>query len=180
MSKQSRSQLVLGIILILAGVWFFAEKTIPSLADFADQYFQWPFTLMWIGALILLIGLLAGNPGMAIPASIVAGVGAIFYYNDAYAGGQAAWSYMWTLIPGFVGVGSIIAGVLGDNPRHNLRHGLNSLVFSAVMFLIFASVFGDFRLLGNYGPAILLIGLGLWLFIRSLWKSFSRKDGDYV
>jgi hypothetical protein len=180
MSRYGRSQLVLGIILILVGVWFLAEKTIPSFSDFTDQYFQWPFTLMWIGALILLIGLLAGNPGMAVPAAIVAGIGAIFYYNDTFAGGQAAWSYTWTLIPGFVGVGSIIAGLLGDHPRQNLKHGLNSLVFSAVTFLIFASIFGGLNVLGGYGPAILLIGLGLWLLIRSIWKSFARKDEEHV
>lgn len=175
MSRQGRSQLVLGIILILVGVWFFAEKTVPSLSDFADQYFQWPFTLIWIGALILLIGLLTGNPGMAVPAAIVAGIGGIFYYIETYASGQA-WSYLWTLIPGFVGVGSIIAGLLGDHPRQNLRSGFNALLFSAVMFLIFASFFGGLNLLGNYGPAILLIGFGLWLLIRSLLKNFSKKD----
>ncbi len=57
MSKQSRSQLILGLILILAGAWFLATKTVPSLADFAEEYFQWPYTLMWIGALILVIGM---------------------------------------------------------------------------------------------------------------------------
>ena len=178
MSKQSRSQLVLGIILILAGAWFFAEQTIPSVADFVDQYFKWPFTLVWIGALILLIGLLTGNPGMAVPAVIVAGIGGIFYYNDAYASGQAAWSYMWTLIPGFVGVGSILAGLLGDNTRQSLKHGFNMLIVSAVLFLVFASIFGGLELLGNYGPAILLIGLGVWLLVRSLWKSFSKKEDE--
>lgn len=180
MSKQSRSQLALGTILILVGIWFFAEKTIPSISALADQYFKWPFTLVWIGALILLIGLLTGNPGMAVPAAIVAGIGGIFYYNDAYAGGQAAWSYMWTLIPGFVGVGSIIAGLLGDNPRQNLGHGFNTILVSAVGFLIFASIFGGLDILGKYGAAILLIVLGLWLLGRSLWKSLSKKGDDNV
>ena len=100
--------------------------------------------------------------------------------NDTYAGGQDAWAYMWTLIPGFVGIGSILAGLLGDNTRQNLRHGFNSLIFSAVAFLIFASIFGGLDLLGKYGPAILLIGLGVWLLARSLWKAFSRKGNDNV
>jgi len=180
MSRHSRSQLALGIILILVGIWFFAEKTIPSLAEFSDLYFKWPFTLMWIGALILLIVLFTGNPGMAVPAAIVAGIGGIFYYNDAYAGGQEAWAYMWTLIPGFVGVGSIIAGLLGDNPRHNLMHGLNTILVSAVGFLIFATIFGGLDILGKYGAAILLIVLGIYLLGRSLWKSFSKKGDDDV
>lgn len=179
MSKQGRSQLVLGVILILIGAWFLAERMIPSLAGFADKFFQWPFILVWIGALILVVGMLTGNPSAAVPACIVAGIGGIFYYNDTYAS-QSAWSYMWTLIPGFIGVGSILAGLLGDSPRQNIPHGLNSLVFSAVAFLIFASIFGGLSLLGNYGPAILLIGLGVWLLGRGLWKSFFRKDGGDV
>jgi peptidoglycan/LPS O-acetylase OafA/YrhL len=125
-----------------------------------------------------LIGLFTGNPGTAIPAMIVAGIGGIFYYNDTYAGGQDAWAYMWALIPGFVGIGSILAGLLGDNTRQNIRHGFNSLIFSAAAFLIFASIFGGLNLLGNYGPAILLIGLGVWLLARSLWKSFSKKGEE--
>jgi len=180
MSRHSRSQLALGIILILIGVWFFAEKTIPSLSDFADQYIRWPFTLIWIGALIFLIGLLTGNPGMAVPAVIVAGIGGIFYYNDTYGGGQGAWSYMWTLIPGFVGVGSIIAGLLGDNPRQNLSHGFNTLIFSAVAFLVFASIFGGLDVLGKYGAAILLIIFGLWLLGKSLWKTFAKRTDNNV
>jgi hypothetical protein len=179
MNKQVRSQLVLGLILILLGAWFVISRTVPSLADFANKMFEWPFTLMWIGALILVVGLFTGNPGAAVPATIVAGIGVIFYLNDTYAGGQAAWFYMWTLIPGFIGIGSIFAGLLGDNTRQNLKSGFNSLIFSAVAFLIFASIFGGLNLLGNYGPAILLIALGVWLLGRSLWKSFFNKgDGN--
>ena len=177
MSKQGRSQLMLGIILILAGIWFFASRTVPSLAIFANKIFEWPFTLMWIGALIFVIGMLTGNPGAIVPATIVAGIGGIFYYNDTYAN-QSAWSYMWTLIPGFVGIGSILAGLLGDNTRQNIRHGFNSLIFSAAAFLIFATIFGPLDVLGNYGPAIVLIGLGAWLLVRSLLKSFSNKDNS--
>jgi hypothetical protein len=170
--------LVLGIILILAGVWFFADQSFPSFSAFFDQYFKWPFTLVWIGALILFIGLLSGNPGTAVPAAIVAGIGGILYYNEAYAAnGQAAWSYMWTLIPGFVGVGSIVAGLLGDNPRQNLKNGVNLLVISALLFLAFASILGGLNVLGDYGLPILLIVLGVWFLGRSLWNSFSRKEG---
>src|SRR3972149_2794469 len=126
MTRQSRSQLALGAILVLIGVWFLIQRTVPSLAEFTDKFFEWPYTLMWIGAFILVIGMLTGNPGMAVPAVIVAGIGGIFYYNDTYAT-QAAWSYMWTLIPGFVGIGSVLAGLLGDNPRQNIPHGLNTM-----------------------------------------------------
>jgi hypothetical protein len=174
MSRQGRSQLALGAILVLIGVWFILQRTIPSLSEFTSKFFEWPYTLMWIGAFLLLLGLLTGNPGMAVPAVIVAGIGGIFYYNETYAT-QSAWSYMWTLIPGFVGLGSVLAGILGDNPRQNIVHGLNTMVVSAVLFLVFASFLGGLTLLGNYGPAILLICLGVWLLGRAIWKSVSRR-----
>lgn len=180
MSRQSRSQLILGLVLILAGVWFIVTRTVPSLGAFADKLFEWPFTLMWIGALILVIGLFTGNPGAAVPAAIVAGIGAIFYYNDTYGGGQGAWAYTWALIPGFIGIGSILAGLLGDHTRQNLKHGFNSLAFSVVAFLVFGSIFGPFDFLGSYGLAILLIAAGLWLLGRSLWKSLAKRGDENV
>ena len=175
MSRQGRSQLILGLILILVGAWFIIQRTVPSLSYFTDKFFVWPFTMFWIGALILVIGMLTGNPGMAVPAAIVAGIGGIFYYNETFAS-QSAWAYMWALIPGFVGVGSVLAGLLGDNPRQNISNGLNTIVVSALLFLVFASIFGGLKVLGSYGPAIVLIGLGVYLLGRSVWKSFSRKE----
>ena len=173
--KQNRSTLFLGLLLIALGAWMVFTRQVPAVQEWLDKNFLWPMWMIGAGAIILVIGLINGNPGMAIPASIVAGIGGILYYqemNNAYG----SWAYMWTLIPGFVGVGSIIAGLLGDHPRQNLRSGFNALLFSAVMFLIFASFFGGLNLLGNYGLAILLIGFGLWLLIRSLLKNFSKKD----
>ncbi len=175
---QNRSQLILGVLLILAGAWFLARQSIPSLTEWSEQFFRWPYTLMWIGGFILLLGLLTSNPGAAVPATIVAGIGVIFYINDRYAGGQSAWAYTWTLIPGFVGLGSILAALLGDSPRQNLRHGLNLVVISVVAFLVLGSIFQGLTFLPKeYGPAILLIALGLWFIGRGLWRSFSRR-GD--
>ena len=84
---------------------------------------------------------------------------------------------MWALIPGFVGVGIVLTGLLGENTAHNLKRGLNLMVISAVLFLVFASIFGGLELLGNYGPAILLILLGTWVLGNGLYRSF-RKKGE--
>jgi hypothetical protein len=83
---------------------------------------------------------------------------------------------MWTLIPGFVGVGSMLAGLLGENTANNLKRGLNLMVISAVLFLVFSSFFGGWKLLGNFGPAILLVLLGLWVLGRGLYRSFRKKE----
>jgi hypothetical protein len=174
MYRQGRTQLALGVILILLGAWFLADKSIPAFHSIFNRYAEFPFNMFLIGGGILIIGLALGQPGMAVPAAIVAGIGGIFYYQRMTAD-YTSWSYMWTLIPGFVGVGAVLAGLLGDNTAHNLRRGLNTIVVSAVLFLIFASFFGGLQLLGNYGPAILLILLGVWVLGRGLYRSFRNK-----
>ncbi len=82
---------------------------------------------------------------------------------------------MWTLIFGFIGVGNILAGLLGDDLRHNFGHGVNLIVISAVLFLIFAMIFNRINILGNYGAAGLLILLGLYVIGRGLMRS--RRGG---
>lgn len=174
MNKQGRTQLALGVILILLGAWFLLDKTMPSFHNLFDKYTQWPVNMLLIGAGILLVGLVLGQPGLAVPASIVAGIGGIFYYQDVM-GGAASWSFMWTLIPGFVGVGTVLQGLLGENTAHNVRRGLNLVVLSAVLFLIFSTFLGNQKLLGNYGAPILLILLGVYVLGRGLYRSFSKR-----
>jgi hypothetical protein len=174
MNNRGRTQLALGVILILLGAWFLADKSVPAFHALFDQYTEFPLNMVVIGAGIFIVGLVLGQPGMAVPAAIVAGIGGIFYYQEM-TNDYASWSYMWTLIPGFVGVGSVLAGLLGDSTAHNLKRGLNLMVISAVLFLIFSSFLGGWKLLGNYGPAILLILLGLWVLGRGLYRSFRNK-----
>lgn len=174
MNKQGRSQLALGVLLILLGAWFLLDRTVPAFHDFFEQYTEWPVNLLLIGGAIFILGLVLGSPGLSVPAAIVAGIGGIFYYQEA-TGNYESWSYMWALIPGFVGVGSILAGLLGDNTAHNLKRGLNLMVVSAVLFLVFAAFLGGWDILGSYGPAILLILLGLWVLGSGLYRTFRNK-----
>jgi hypothetical protein len=51
-------------------------------------------------------------------------------------------------------------------------------VVSAVLVLVFSSVFGKWTILGQYGPAILLILLGIWVLGRGLFRSWRSKPGD--
>jgi hypothetical protein len=174
MNRQGRTQLALGVILILLGAWFLADKSVPAFHLLFSKYTEFPFNMILIGGGIFIVGLVLGQPGMSVPAAIVAGIGGIFYYQET-ANDYASWSYMWALIPGFVGVGSILAGLLGDSTAHNLKRGLNMMVISAVLFLVFASFFGGLDVLGNYGPAILLILLGVWVLGSGLYRSFRNK-----
>ena len=135
---------------------------------------------MWTigaGLLVFIIGLLTGAPGMAVPASIIAGIGGILYYQNQ-TGDFGSWSYMWALIPGFVGIGTILAGLLGENTRRNLGHGLNLIVISVVLFLVFGTFFGGLSILGDYGVAVILILLGLYILIRGFLRSGSGYRGQ--
>lgn len=174
MNKRGRSQLALGVILILLGAWFLADKSIPAFHAFFDKYTEWPVNMLLIGGVIFILGLVLGQPGLSVPAAIVAGLGGIFYYQES-TGNFSSWSYMWALIPGFIGVGTVLAGLLGDNTAHNVKHGLNMMVISAVLFLVFSSFFGGWELLGNYGPSILLILLGVWVLGSGLFRTFRNK-----
>lgn len=173
MEKRKRTQLVLGLILILVAGWLIATRINPDLANIIKlPPFEWPMWVILSGAGLLVLGLLVGAPGMAVPACIVAGIGGILYYQNV-SGDWSSWSYLWTLIPGFVGLGSILAGVLGDDFKQSLRNGLNSLLFSAIMFAIFGSIFGGLTILGkyaDYAPIILLFVLGVWLIVRGFLR----------
>src|SRR5688500_15135654 len=163
--RRERSSLILGILLILFGAWLVVTRQVPALQNWLEDNFTWPMWTIGAGLLVLLIGLITGAPGMAVPASIIAGIGGILYYQNS-TGDFGSWSYMWALIPGFVGIGTILAGLLGENTRTNLAHGLNLLAISAVLFLVFGTFFGGLAILGDYGAAILLILLGRYILAR--------------
>jgi peptidoglycan/LPS O-acetylase OafA/YrhL len=172
--RQNRSNLFLGILLIAIGAWLVATRQIPSLAQFTENMTGATWTI-GAGLLILLIGLITNAPGMAVPASIVAGVGGILFYQDR-VNDYSSWAYMWTLIPGFVGVGTILAGVLGENTRRNLAGGLRLIVISAVLFLAFATFLGNIKILGEYGAAILLILVGVFVLARGILRGGGQSE----
>jgi hypothetical protein len=173
MEKRNRTQLVLGAILILVAAWLIATRVDPNLAKLIQlPPFEWPMWVILAGAALLVIGLLVGAPDMAVPACIVAGVGGILYYQNA-TGRWDSWSYMWTLIPGFVGIGSILAGLLGNDLNHSVRQGLNTLIVSVILFAIFGTIFNAWTIFGNYSiyvPIALLFLAGIWLIVRGLLR----------
>ena len=168
MNKRRRTGLVGGLILILLGIWFLAMQLVPELQTLIDIELSWPLFVIGAGVVLLILGLLTGEPGMAVPACIVGGIGVLLYYQNE-TGDWASWAYAWTLIPGFAGVGAILAGLLGDKPKQSVRDGVNLILISAVMFVIFSSFLGGQNLLGPYWP-VLLILLGLWFLIQPLFR----------
>ncbi|MCX6038080.1 MAG: hypothetical protein NTW99_09365 [Chloroflexi bacterium] len=172
MEKKNRTQLVLGLLLILVAGWLIATRIQPDLANILHLTFDWPMWVMFAGAVILVIGLLVGAPDMAIPACIVAGIGGILYYQNA-TNNWESWAYMWTLIPGFVGVGKILSGIIGGDFMACLREGLKLLLTCAILFTIFATIFNAWTIFGSYSayvPIALLFVLGIWLIVRGIMR----------
>lgn len=137
--------------------------------DWLDANFIWPMWVIGAGALVFLIGLITGNPGMAIPASIVAGIGGILYYQET-TGNFSSWSYMWTLIPGFVGNG--VRSWLGcwANTPVGISQAESLRIWSSVRSCSWRSAdfFGGLSILGDYGAPILII-----LLVSMFWCAAS-------
>lgn len=163
MDKRTRSNLFGGALLLLIGVYLLLAQLNPQFDLLARFNFAWPFWVIASGAALFVFGLLVSAPGMAIPAAIVSGVGFILWYQSATED-WSSWAYMWALIPGFIGFGQVIAGLLGDNTRENIRSGGWMVVFSLGMFILFGFIFRA-GLISTYWP-VFLIALGLWVLIQ--------------
>ncbi len=165
MNRRRRSSLAGGLVLILLGVLFLTVQLMPGL----QLWFSWPLIIVGVGVLLLILGLVTGAPGMAVPACIVGGIGGLLYWQNS-TGNWESWAYAWTLIPGFVGVGIVLSGLLGGETRQSVRGGGGLILISLVLFTVFGSFLGGLNLLGPYWP-VLLIVLGLWVLVRPLFRS---------
>lgn len=168
MDRTKRSTLAVGILLVLVGAYFIVANLVPAFNDWLNVSMSWPLIVVAVGVGLLILGLLVGAPEMAIPAVIVGGIGGILYYQNL-TGNWTSWSYLWTLIPGFSGIGMLFANILGARGEHTLRSALDTIGTSLVMFVIFGAFFGAFKMLGDYWP-LLLVAAGVLLGIRSLIK----------
>jgi len=165
MSAQRRSNLVLGFLLIAGGLVFLASRIIPGFELVLS--FSWPWIIIGVGAALLLLGLLIGVPEMAIPACIVSGVGGILYYQWT-SGNWESWAYAWALIPVFVGIGMILAALIGGRPGKVYLEALGPIAFGVVMFVLIGSFFNAFS--GGwalYLPLVLVL-VGGYILVRNL------------
>jgi hypothetical protein len=140
----------------------------PALTALIHIELAWPVIILVVAGFLLLLGLLIGVPEMAVPACIIAGIGGILYYQNN-TGDWESWEFLWTLIPGFVGVGILLSALLGGKMNRGLGSGLWAILVSLVLFAIFSSIFGRAVFLGPYWP-VLLILLGVIVFIRALFR----------
>jgi uncharacterized integral membrane protein len=169
MNKNQRSSLTLGAILVILGAFFIASNLIPAFHVFLDQANAWPLIIEAVALGFLLLGLVLGVPDMAVPAVIIGGIGGILWWQSLTLNWWT-WSFMWALIPGFAGLGMLLAKVLGGNERYNLWHALNTIGSSLIIFVIFGAFFGGFKFMGPYWPVVLIAAgllMGARTFIRN-------------
>jgi hypothetical protein len=167
MDRRTRSSVGGGVLLILLGLMFLVFQLMPDRFTWFQGALGWPLIVVGVGIFLLIFGLLIGEPGMAVPASVVSGIGLLLYWQNA-TNNWDSWAYAWALIPGFVGIGIILNGLLGgDRLRGALESGFWLILISLTLFAIFGSFLGGINLFGPYLP-LLLVGLGLIILVRSL------------
>jgi hypothetical protein len=163
MNRRARGGVAAGVVLVLLGVWFLIVQFVPWL----EGWFSWPMIIIGVGALLLVFGLLGGEPGMAVPAFVVGGIGCLLFWQNA-TGNWESWSYAWALIPCFVGVGTLFSGILGRDGEQ-IRGGAWLLLIGAILFAVFGSFFGALGFLGKYWPALLIL-LGVLSLFQGLFR----------
>lgn len=162
MEQRRRSNLIGGLLLILLGLLILALQLLPGV----QLLFSWPWIIIGFGLVLFLIGTATGVAALVIPACIIGGLGGILYYQSM-TGDWDSWAYIWALIPGFVGVGMALTGLLSSNGGDAARAGLWLVVISLALFAVFGSLFGALGLLGDYWPMLLIL-LGILLLVRPL------------
>lgn len=169
MDRELRSRLGLGTLLIIVGGLWLAYQWAPGFAGWVRAVlpveFSWPLIIIGFGLFLLLSGLVTGQPHLAGSSAFFVGLGGIFYWQNL-TGRWDTWAYVWTLLPGFAGVGQIITGLLGEGRFRSIAAGLRGVLVSLVLFAIFASWLGGVNVFGPWWP-LLLILLGLWWLVES-------------
>lgn len=162
-----RGALVFGLALIIAGIFFLAAQWSPDLRHWLNIERSWPLIIVGVGVFLALIGLAESEPALAIPSTIVGGIGLLLLYQNV-TGDWGSWAYAWALVPGFVGLGMLLAGLLGSRRSRHWRGpmevGAWMLAISLIVFLANANWLGG-RAIGRFWPIGLVI-IGAWVLLR--------------
>jgi hypothetical protein len=167
MENKSRraGSLVAGSVLVVFGALALVAELTKSFSFWSTF---WPFILVGIGV-IFFVGMFAGGKstaGLAIPGAVFVGIGLMMFIQNLTSHWES-WSYAWTVIIMFVGVGITIMGMWARD-EHQRRAGLRVLNIGVVMFVIFGAFF---EMMFNNAPyaqiffPIALIALGGYLVV---------------
>ena len=169
MDRRRRSSLVGGILLILIGIWFAAVQLVPGLEEWLHFEVTWPLFIIAVGVILFVVALVTAVPGLAVPACIVGGIGAMLYWQ-ATTGRWETWSYAWPLIISFVGLGALLSNILEGQTAKGVREGGWPILIGLVLFVILGSVIGGLGWLGPYWP-LLVVALGVLVLVQGLFRA---------
>lgn len=135
-SGERRAYLVLGALLVLAGLgWLLARTAGVDLTAIAGAL-GWPVFVIAPGIVLLVLGLSSPREpgqGMAIGGSVITAVGVLLAYQDA-TDHWSSWAYAWALIgPSAAGLGQVLWGLL-HAARRDVTEGGRTLGVGLVMF----------------------------------------------
>jgi hypothetical protein len=153
MEKRQLASTAGGLLVILLGILILVDRILPVHIGL----FSWPLIVLGVGAAFFLGGFGTRALGLVIPGTIIAGIGGILLWQNS-TGRWFSWAYVWTLIPGFVGLGLLVFSWL--DPAARAMPGVRLavrwlLAISAFLFLVFTTFLGPFRWFWA------LLGLGL-------------------
>jgi hypothetical protein len=172
----NRGGMIAGVILILLGVLFLAERVL----DFDLGRYGWPLFVILPGVLLFLASLAAPpreGVGLAIAGAITTIVGVILAVQNA-TDAWATWAYVWPLVaPGGSGVGMALYGLLRGQPdfvstgARQVGAGLGLFVAFGLFFEGVIGLSGDPFLVGSDYLPIVLIALGVLFLLWGLFRS---------
>ena len=177
--EQNRSNLIIGVILILAGGIFLLAQ-VTGLVDLGST---WPMVIIGVGA-IFFIGMVMGGKStaaLAIPGSIIVTVGLILLVQNI-TGWWESWSYAWALIVAAVGIGITIAGAWGDDAAMR-KNGLEVAKTGLILFVVFGAImqiifyFTGISTIGNllFWSALLAV-VGVFQLLTRLYRLVFTPD----
>jgi hypothetical protein len=165
MEKRRLASTVGGSLVILLGLLLIVDRLFPD----RFHLFSWPLIILAVGAVFFAGGFGSTAPALVIPGTIIAGIGGILFWQNA-TGRWFSWAYVWTLIPGFVGLGLLVFAWLTFSAERGREVRLASrwlLAASAALFLVFTTFLGPWP----WFWAVLGLGLvagGAVLVVRSM------------
>lgn len=161
-----RENIVWGVLLILLGLGFLAYQWFPE----RFSGFGWPWILVALGAVFLVMSLLTRTGGTMVPAAILLGLGGIFLYQSR-TGNWDSWAYVWALMPALAGLGMVIGSLYDDEMRPTRTTGAIMLVGGLAALFVFGAAFtGAFGLSADilrFWPVVLIL-LGLGVLFRAM------------
>ena len=163
--EHKKQSFIWGFLLVLIGGMLLADQLLPSWTI----NFDWPWIVMGVGLVFLLFAVLTRTGGLAIPGSIISGIGSILYYQNL-TGNWETWQFAWALIPGFVGVGIALGTLISPQEfKDGWQASLILLVISAVLFMIFggSSFFGWNT---QFVWPVVIIVFGFFMLIRGFLR----------